>query len=111
MEEDSTMKRAVPSGLSPTPAGNSIPFVIAVPAELDPLGGVPGARLPVDVPLDGDEAEVSSPVGPELEQGRAQELDRIAIPQIHLGDPPGSDHRMLHIANVPVMGSVSDERG
>ena len=105
MEEDSTMQRAVFSDLGPTAAGNSLPFVIAVPAELDPLGGVPGARLPIDVPLDGDEGEGASPVGPELEQRWSQELDGIVIPQIHLDDPPGSDHSMLHIANVPVMGS------
>jgi hypothetical protein len=32
-----------------------------------PLGGVPGVRLPIDVPLNGDEADGASPVGPELE--------------------------------------------
>jgi hypothetical protein len=45
----------------------------------------------VEVALDGNETEAASSVSRELDEGWTEQVDHVAIPQIHLGDAPAAD--------------------
>ena len=91
MEEDAATERPVGFELCPTSPGRVAPLVVTFPGELDPRAGCAFIVPEVEVTLDRDETEAASPVSLELDQGRTEQVDRVAIPQIHLGDAPAAD--------------------
>jgi len=89
-------QRAINVQLSPAPAGGTISFIVSLPTELNPRAvcvlGVP----PIEVTVDRYEAEPSAPVLLELDERRADEVKRVAIPEIHVHDPPPTGDSTRH---------------
>jgi hypothetical protein len=50
----------------------------------------------VETSVDRDETEAASPFGLEFDERRTEQVDRIAIPQIHVDDSPATDKSCHH---------------
>src|SRR5262245_39764612 len=96
MEVDVADERAV--GLDDTPAttGRIIAVVPTNPAELDGRTAIALDVTAIDVPLDGDEAQVARSISSDLDEARTKEVDRIAVPKVHLHDLPTAGHPRHH---------------
>ncbi len=102
MDVDVSPQRVVSVELGPAPTADGVAFVGALPGELE-SGSVLVDVVAVQVGLDDDEGESPSPVVEELDESGTDEIDGIAIPQIHLDDsPPTSQSPHRHVATVPV---------
>ena len=72
----------------PAPPVRFIHFVRAEPGELHEGLSVALAEPVVDLPLDGDEPNVADAVTAKLDHGGSEEIERLGIPHLHLGDAP-----------------------
>jgi hypothetical protein len=73
-----------------------VSFVVAVPGEVEILALPSVTDPPVDVAVDGDEAETAGSIDVELDERGAEELNRVHVPQIHLDNPPPADDLSHH---------------
>jgi hypothetical protein len=69
-------------------SAGGVEFVATAPAELDGWSVVCLNRPTIHAPFDCDESKASRAVLPEFDVARTQQLDCLAIPKIHLDDPP-----------------------
>ncbi len=74
----------------PAAPADLVTFVVAVPAELDASAAVVFGSAAVHPAMDSDEAELAGSVLGELDEARFDEVDRIAVPHVHLHDPPSA---------------------
>ena len=96
MEEDATGERAVFADDGPAPPRGGIEPVSALPAELDRVWTTVVGRTNIHPTLDGDEPEAALTVAVELDVGRADQIERVGVPDLHLDDSPTSDGRGAH---------------
>jgi hypothetical protein len=102
VEVDVSPQRAVSVELGPAATADGVAFVAAFPGELESWRILVDV-VAVQVGVDDDEGELPGPVVEELDESAADEIDGIAIPQIHLDDsPPTSQLPFRHAATVPV---------
>jgi hypothetical protein len=90
----------------PAASADLVAFVLAFPAELDDGAAVAFGGPAVQPATDGDEAELAGPVLGELDEAGFDEVDGVAVPPVHLHDPPssGQGHRW---SSTPAVVGVS----
>jgi hypothetical protein len=104
VDEQVSLERDVINHSGPAPPADPLTFVHAVPAELDAGVAVAFGTAAVHPATEGDEAELAGPVPGELDEARFKEVDRIAVPQVHLHDPPSARQRHWSSTRVAIAG-------
>jgi hypothetical protein len=90
VDEQVSLERDLINHSGPAPPADLIALVHAVPAELDADAAVAFGTAAVHPATEGDEAELAGPVPGELDEAGFKEVDRIAVPHVHLHDPPSA---------------------
>jgi hypothetical protein len=90
VDEQVSLERDVINHGGPAAPADLVTVVLVVPAELDVGAAVAFGRAAVHPATDSDEAELAGPVPSELDEAGFEEVDRIAVPQVHLHDPPSA---------------------
>jgi hypothetical protein len=88
VDEQVPLDRGVVDEGGPAAPADLVAFVVAFPAELDTGVAVVLDGAAVHPASDGDEAELAGPVLGELDEAGFDEVDGVAVPQVHLHDPP-----------------------
>ena len=91
MEAYLACEGAVALKLGVAVAGYFVHFVEACPCEVD--AGL--AVMTIQSALNGAKYELSASVGGELDLSGAEQVDEVSLPQLHPGNPPLADHRMV----------------
>ncbi len=91
MEADTTGEGAIVFELGLAVAGGLVHLVAAGPGEAD-AGFCTAA---VEAALDGAEDELAAAIGVELEVSGFDQVYELGIPELHGGDPPFADQRMV----------------
>jgi hypothetical protein len=86
----------------PSAPADLVTVVHAVPAELDAGAAVAFGTAAIHPATDSDEAELTSPIPGELDKARFEEVDRIAVPHVHLHDPPSAGQRHWSSSRVAI---------
>src|SRR5260221_10733853 len=96
MEVDAAAQRAVAPQHGPSTAGHRVALVVALPRELNTRTAVARRVAAIDLTFDGDESEAACALLVELDEGGADQVQVIPIPELHLHDsPPTRDVRHL----------------
>ena len=77
----------------PAAPADLVTFVHAVPAELDAGAAVAFGTAALHPATDSDEAELAGFVPCEFDEAGFDEVDRIAVPHVHLHDRPSTGQR------------------
>jgi hypothetical protein len=110
VKEQVPLKRRVIDEAGPTSPAHLITFVFTVPAELDYGAAIPFGAPAVHPAADGDEAELAGLVAGELDESRRDEIDGVAVPQVHLHNSPPADQGR-HTSSTIVAVTASSGRG
>jgi hypothetical protein len=90
VEEQVSLESYVINHGGPAAPADLVTFVFAVSAELDAGAAVAFGTAAVHPATDSDETELAGPLPGELDEARFDEVDRIAVPHVHLHDPPSA---------------------